>query len=132
MRHDSRNGQVKVLEVNGRYWGSLIGSLVAGVNFPYLACLTALGTPFPTPTYRLSKFIHAETAAKEYLRRLQGKNELGEFSLGETGIRFFLTDPLPQVVNAAVNKSRNGHVRRLVPATLRSILDEIAIESPQA
>jgi predicted ATP-grasp superfamily ATP-dependent carboligase len=125
MRHDSRNGQVKVLEVNGRYWGSLIGSLVAGVNFPYLACLTALGVPFPMPTYRLSKFTHTQTAAKEYLRRLLGKDELGEFSFGETGWIFFLDDPLPELMNAAAKFGQHRHVRRFIPGRLLNFFNEV-------
>jgi predicted ATP-grasp superfamily ATP-dependent carboligase len=97
-RRDSRDGQVKILEMNARYWGSLLGSLVAGVNFPYLACLAAQGISFPVPTYRLCKYAHATTAIKEGLLGVVGKNSLKGFSFQETGLKFFLTDPLPELI----------------------------------
>jgi predicted ATP-grasp superfamily ATP-dependent carboligase len=124
-RHDARDGKAKMLEVNGRYWGSLLGSLVAGVNFPHLACLTALGISFVMPTYQLKKYIQTETAAKDFIGRLLGKSELGGFSFSETGWKFFVADPMPQVVNAVVNRTRDGRVRRFIPTGIRAALDEI-------
>jgi len=97
-RRDSRDGQVKIIEINARYWGSLLGSLVAGVNFPYLACLTAQGVSFPMPKYQLSKYAYTTTAIKEGLCWFLGKSSLNGFSFRETGLRFFLTDPLPEIV----------------------------------
>ena len=97
-RRDSRDGQAKIIEVNARYWRSLLGSLVAGVNFPYLACLTARGVSFPMPKYQLSKYAHTTTAIKEGLLWFLGKSSLKGFTFRKTGLRFFLTDPLPEVV----------------------------------
>jgi len=97
-RRDSRDGQPKIIELNARYWGSLLGSLVAGVNFPYLACLAAQGVSFPMPRYQLSKFTYTTTAIKEGLLRCVGKGSLKGFTFRETGLRFFLPDPLPEVL----------------------------------
>jgi predicted ATP-grasp superfamily ATP-dependent carboligase len=97
-RHDSRDGRVKIIEMNARYWGSLLGSLVAGVNFPYLACLAAQDVSFPVPKYQLSKYAHTTTAIKEGLLWFLGKSSLKGFSFRETGLRFFLPDPLPEIV----------------------------------
>lgn len=97
-RHDSRDGRPKIIEMNARYWGSLLGSLVAGVNFPYLACLAAQGVSFPVPQYQLSKFAYTTVAIKEGLFWPWGKSSLKGFSFRETGLRFFLPDPLPEVV----------------------------------
>jgi len=44
---DSRDGKAKLLEVNPRFWGSLALAINAGVNFPYLLTLVALGLDFP-------------------------------------------------------------------------------------
>lgn len=41
-RLDPRDGEPKLLEVNGRYWGTLGLAIRAGVDFPRLACRMAL------------------------------------------------------------------------------------------
>jgi len=43
-KRDHRSGREFLLEINGRFWGSLQLAIDAGVDFPYLACLLALGT----------------------------------------------------------------------------------------
>jgi predicted ATP-grasp superfamily ATP-dependent carboligase len=97
-RYDSRDGRVKIIEMNARYWGSLLGSLVAGVNFPYLACLAAQGIPFDRPEYQHSRYAYSTTTIKEALLWLRGKNTLKDLSYRETGLRFFLPDPFPEMV----------------------------------
>ncbi len=41
-RKDYRDNQYKLMEINGRFWGSLQLSIVAGVDFPYLLFKMAL------------------------------------------------------------------------------------------
>ena len=57
LRFDEKTKEYKIVEMNVRFWGSLMGSINAGVNFPYLACLTGLGHNFPIPQYRNIKYI---------------------------------------------------------------------------
>ncbi|MBW1680649.1 MAG: ATP-grasp domain-containing protein [Deltaproteobacteria bacterium] len=53
-KHDPRDGQVKLLEVNPRFWGSLALAVAAGVNFPYLLCRMSRGERFsPVEDYRV-------------------------------------------------------------------------------
>jgi predicted ATP-grasp superfamily ATP-dependent carboligase len=99
MFYDTSDEQVKILEFNARFWGSLRGSYVAGVNFPYLACLAALDIPFPVPEYRLAQYIHPKTAFKEGVRKLLGRSHRG-FTFGETGLKYLLNDPLAEAVRA--------------------------------
>ena len=48
-KQDQRSGRSFLMEVNGRFWGSLQLAVDAGVDFPYLACQVALGQPLDLP-----------------------------------------------------------------------------------
>ena len=53
-KRDLRTGAWAVMEINGRFWGSLQLAVDAGVNFPALLVAAALGLPLPPlpPEYR--------------------------------------------------------------------------------
>ena len=42
---DKPNGTPKLMEINGRFWGSLALAIASNVDFPYLAYLQACGQP---------------------------------------------------------------------------------------
>lgn len=67
MRLNELTGQVYVIEINPRFWGSLIASLVAGVNFTWLYCQQMLNLPAEYHGYKHVQFIHIKTMF-EYLR----------------------------------------------------------------
>lgn len=98
--YDSQDDKLKILEINARFWGSLRGSLVAGVSFPYLACLAALNIPFDRPDYKLAYYIHPKTALREGVRRVVGKSTVNDFAFNETGLKFLVNDPLAETVRA--------------------------------
>jgi len=51
-KQDRRTGECVLMEVNGRFWGSLELAVAAGVDFPYLAFALARGVrPGAMPTY---------------------------------------------------------------------------------
>lgn len=111
LRRDSRDGQAKILEINARYWGSLLGSLVAGVNFPYLACLAAQEQAFPVPPYQLSTYVHTTTALKERLLGIVGQSDLPDLKLGHSGLKFFIADPLPEIVKRFQELAKSSRLR---------------------
>lgn len=51
-RRDSQTGQLYLMEVNGRFWGSVQLAIEAGVNFPEIVVRSALGERSPAPPYR--------------------------------------------------------------------------------
>jgi predicted ATP-grasp superfamily ATP-dependent carboligase len=52
-KEDARTGTRFLMEVNGRFWGSLQLAIDAGVDFPYLVCQLAMGQPpAAMPHYR--------------------------------------------------------------------------------
>ncbi len=97
---DARDGELKILEINARFWGSLRSSLVARVSFPYLACLAALKTPFPVPDYRPARYIHPQTALRQAIRGAAGRDGGVHFRFDETGWKFLLSDPLAEATRA--------------------------------
>lgn len=53
-KRDERDGLPKLMEINGRFWGSMQLAVDAGVNFPALALQTVTGQPFEATTaYRI-------------------------------------------------------------------------------
>jgi predicted ATP-grasp superfamily ATP-dependent carboligase len=53
-KRDSATGQPYLMEVNGRFWGSLQLAIDAGVDFPRLLVASALGEPVaPQTSYRI-------------------------------------------------------------------------------
>jgi predicted ATP-grasp superfamily ATP-dependent carboligase len=94
IRHE-KNGRIFILDFNPRYWGTLLGSTVSGVNFPYLACLAARGVSFPIPYYR--NIVFAVLGRKEILPWIFGRKHFRGISLGHTNLRFALLDPFPSI-----------------------------------
>ncbi|MCP5097710.1 MAG: ATP-grasp domain-containing protein [Chloroflexi bacterium] len=96
LRYDKHDRQTKIIEVNARYWGSLLGSLVAGVNFPYLACLAGLGIPFAKPNYELKNFVSGNAAIKRGWQQLAGRVEKN-LTFSETSWRYAIDDPIAEM-----------------------------------
>jgi predicted ATP-grasp superfamily ATP-dependent carboligase len=96
LRYDQREKRTKLIEVNPRYWGSLLGSLEAGVNFPYFACQAALNAPFPPPRYNFVRFVSGESAIRHWARRFSG--EAGaSVPFRATALKYVCADPAPTV-----------------------------------
>lgn len=97
LRYDLQENAVKVLEINPRYWGSLLGALSAGVNFPYLACLTGLGIPFDRPDYKQKVYLTGKATIQQSSKRLLGQPHVN-FSFRDTSWRFGVSDPVSDLV----------------------------------
>lgn len=94
LRFDEKDQQVKVIELNPRFWGSVIGSLCAGVNFPYLACLIGLKRELPKIEVKPTRFVHGKVAVKISAKRLLKKNKQGLY-YDNSILEFYIKDPLP-------------------------------------
>jgi len=95
LRIDTRDGTNKILEINPRFGQAVLGSLVAGVNFPFIACLDALNMEYHNQ-YRTISYAHPIAAGKNLLTRFTGKGTGVRIRLIESGLRFACSDPLPE------------------------------------
>lgn len=75
LRIDKSDNQVKVIEINGRFWASVVASyLKAGVNFPMILVKLSLGEEVDIPTQKVSKqlslrdYFHLKIKSKEKVR----------------------------------------------------------------
>ena len=94
--HDLESGEIKLLEANPRYWRSLLGSLKAGVNFPYLACLASEGREFKRPHYRNIRYARPQAALGMFVGRWSKRRTL-RWSIRDSDFSEFLRDPLPDI-----------------------------------
>lgn len=95
LKLDEKKGAVTVLEINARYWGSLLASLYAGVNFPYLACLEGMGIPLPPSRFRPVRFTWHK---RRLLAGFLAPKGAEAFESRGNILRYVVPDPMPEIV----------------------------------
>jgi D-aspartate ligase len=107
-KHDRRDGQYKLLDVNGRFWTWVGLGALAGVDFPYLAWRQALGeTVSPGRARPGVAWMHASRdviAAYEEISNgtLSLRDYLASFRTRLAFANFALDDPMPAIVELPV------------------------------
>lgn len=89
----NREGVLYILDFNPRYYGTLLGATISGVNYPYLACLKALGRSFIPPEYQ--KIVFGIYNGKEMLSWWKGRKQADSVPFKHTNLNFVLKDPVP-------------------------------------
>jgi predicted ATP-grasp superfamily ATP-dependent carboligase len=90
------NGALYPLDFNPRFWGTLLGSTVSGINFPYLMIRTTSGQSYPLPEYE--DMIFAILTRKELISWIRRKDHFGTIPFKNTNLKFVLKDPLPALL----------------------------------
>lgn len=104
LRLDARRQTPLVLELNGRYWTSLLGALKAGVNFPLLACEASLGALESNRQARKVRYFRGSSSA---VLSLVGGGRSG-IRPSETNLRYLARDPIPFLSTAVARIARTA------------------------
>lgn len=98
LRYDEQDQQIKVIEMNPRFWGSLLASTFAGVNFPYLACLAGLNRKLPEIIIHHKRVVHPKATLSLLAKRLIPRKQKN-LHFDHTIMEFILKDPMPAIYN---------------------------------
>jgi D-aspartate ligase len=94
IRFDVKTKQFLILEINPRFWETTEASEAAGVNFPYLYCLTSLNIDFEVPKYKKIEYLNllglnaTIKANKFFIFKFK-------FLFNNTTLKYYVKDPLP-------------------------------------
>jgi len=106
LRQEEGSGALHVLEINPRYWGSVLGSARMGVNFPDIACRMAAGLPPCGGAYLPGKYITAMGYLLELRAKLQGRPNQETFEYAESAFPEMIADPMPRLVEVIQKLTR--------------------------
>jgi len=95
---DRRDQTIKILEFNPRFWGTLLGCLVAGMNFPLMLCLRALGIMYASRQRDFTRYASLSVGAKMLFSKDIGRSTPVRIRWQECRLRFTCGDPLPEIV----------------------------------
>ncbi|MBM3788737.1 MAG: hypothetical protein FJW35_00135 [Acidobacteria bacterium] len=117
---DPQSGRACLLEINGRFWGTLDLSVQAGMNFPWLAARLALGLPVRAPERYRVGLQYRWPLPFGLLLALQRESRPGairSFFLPRRGMLsdFRISDPAPHIHEAIFSLYRICRRRSLRP-----------------
>lgn len=108
---DTRDETPKILEVNPRFWQSLLGGLIAGVNFPLACCLSALGEEYSCKQYTPTRYARPSLYVESLASRFIGRQPPAKVLWRESSLRFTCRDPLPEIVDVVRKNIKRLHRR---------------------
>jgi len=108
LRYDSKEDVVKIIEMNPRFWLTVMASLFAGVNFPYLSCLAGLNRNVPSIIPKSKRVVRTKTAAKLLTKQLF-QNKKNDLLFDNSFIELIIKDPIPNIYikYLSLNKKKN-------------------------
>lgn len=98
---DAGDQTVKILDFNPRFGASVVGSLMAGVNFPLLSCMSAMHLPYPNMYQKNGvEYAHPKAFPRVWWSQMVERRH-GVVNFRESGsLKFALMDPLPLIAKA--------------------------------
>lgn len=139
-RHDPATRATALMEVNGRFWGSIALPVAAGMDFPFYAWQIAQGVqPTPPDSYKLGlrirwtagalqRFAHPEHASGSSAAPGPMRQLFADFRPGTRSAMWSRSDPGPalQEVAALLGRMLKDSVRSVVSAAVpRSVIETV-------
>jgi len=88
LRYDNERKVYHIIDFNPRFWGSILGSYSAGVNFPYLLYLMSCNIRFESPEFKEKLFVSLRQFLKDAFSRSL------KYGLRDTNLEFIIADPV--------------------------------------
>jgi protein-tyrosine-phosphatase/predicted ATP-grasp superfamily ATP-dependent carboligase len=143
-RHDRATGESALMEVNGRFWGSLPLAVAAGVDFPLYAWQLSQGVvPIPPSSYRYglrvrwsagslmrAAHIFAEDREDRLSLASAARQLLADFAPGTRSAMWSWSDPAPAFQEVGRVLGRWG--KDAVKETLRTVLPNALVDTAKA
>lgn len=97
-RYNPETQKYFLIDFNARYWGTLLGSVCARVNVPYLQVQQACNRDIQSTKTEPVTFLMNRDALQELYNRLfKKKKSMNGFSWKNSELRYSLLDPLPEI-----------------------------------
>jgi len=96
-RFDKKKKTYVLIDFNQRYWSSMDGSRIRGVNFPVLGVAYSMGIQFDYPQYSTGTYYFSNAARKTVIKNLFSKKKY-PIKLHDTELRYLIIDPVPELV----------------------------------
>ncbi|MBA4242217.1 MAG: hypothetical protein C0448_15960 [Sphingobacteriaceae bacterium] len=95
MRRNAQTKQIYILEINGRFWASVLPSFVkAGINFPLILLKLSLEEEIEIPKFKPA----IQVSLKEYFQSLI---KFGNLKFSDTKYKSYLLDPIARFFQMA-------------------------------
>jgi predicted ATP-grasp superfamily ATP-dependent carboligase len=94
IRYDEDENSFKIIEVNPRFWINVDASAIAGINFPFLSCLTTLKQELDIKEIRLLDYVNLKGYVKQVMKRPWKIIDFN-YLKNNTPLILALKDPLP-------------------------------------
>ncbi len=96
-RFDAKTGEYILVDFNARYWNSMQGSRLMGVNFPLLITAYTLEIQMKFPEYSTGYFYYGTAGIKKILKNVVSGNRV-PIKLKNTQIPAIARDPFPELL----------------------------------
>jgi len=92
LRRNVINNSINVLEINGRFWASVVSSFTkAGLNFPLILLKTSLGEPIEIEKQKSA----IQVSLKKYVDL---KLQMKPITFHDTKYESYFSDPLARIM----------------------------------